>query len=53
MCTADDGDFIMDIEDIAPDGTATSTITASGSPSFGIIAQGQPLPDRINGIRAL
>jgi hypothetical protein len=50
--TATDGDFIADLEDIAPDGTASSLISASGSPSFGIIAAGRPLPDGINGIRA-
>lgn len=50
--TAEDGDFIVDIEDIAEDGTAESIIKASGSPSFGIIAPGRPLPDGINGIRA-
>ena len=50
--TATDGDFIVDIEDIAQNGSATSIITASGSPSFGIIAADKPLPDGINGIRA-
>ena len=50
--TAKDGDFMVDVEDISPDGEAESIIKASGSPSFGIIAAGRPLPDGINGFRA-
>jgi len=50
--TATDGDFIADLEDIDETGKASSLISASGSPSFGIIAAGKPLPDGINGIRA-
>lgn len=52
--TATDGDFWTELEDIAPDGTAYSLISACspGNSLEGRFIPGRPLPEGINGIRA-
>jgi len=52
--TATDGDFWVELEDIAPDGAADSMIAACspGNSLEGRFIPGRPLPESINGIRA-